>query len=76
MDIYFRTQKTIVKMNDILESQGKFLVMSSLDRKAQAVLEIYSSDERAKQVLDMIDSILTRKSKNEEKILIIEVPKE
>lgn len=76
MEIFFRTEKTIVKMNDILEAQGKFLVMSSLDRKAQAVLEIYSSDERAKQVLDMIDSILTRKCKGEEKILIIEVPKE
>ena len=76
MEIFFRTKNTIVKMNDILEAQGKFLVMSSLDRKAQAVLEMYSSDERAKQVLDMIDSILTRKCKGEEKILIIEIPKE
>ena len=76
MEIFFRTDKSIVKMNDILEARGEFLVMSSLDRKAQAVLEIYSSDERTKQVLDMIDSILTRKCKGEEKILIIEVPKE
>ena len=76
MDIYFRTDKSIVKMNDILEAQGKFLVMSSLDRKAQAVLEIYRNEQRTKDVLDMIDSILTRKGKSEEKILIIEVPKE
>ena len=76
MEIYFRTKKTIVKMNDILEAEGKFLVMSSLDRKSRAVLETYSSEERAKQILDMIDSILTRKCKSEEKILIIEVPKE
>lgn len=61
-------------MNDILEANGKFLVMSSLDRKSQAVIEQYSTEKRTKEVLDLIDSILTTKSKSEEKILIIAIP--
>ena len=61
-------------MNDILEANGKFLVMSSLDRKSQAVIELYSTEKRTKEVLDLIDSILTTKSKSEEKILIIAIP--
>lgn len=76
MEIYFRTAKSIVKMNNVLEVNGKYLVMATLDRTRQCVLAEYKTEQRTKEVLDMIDSILTRKCKSEEKILIIEVPKE
>ena len=76
MEIYLRTEKSIIKMNDVLEINGKYLVMATLDRTKQCVLAQYQSEDRTRQVLDSIDSILTRKCKDEEKILIIEIPKE
>ena len=63
-------------MNDVLEVNGKYLVMATLDRTRQCVLSQYDSESRAKDVLDSIDSIITRKMKEDLKILIIEVPKE
>ena len=75
MEIYFRTEKSIIKMNDVLELNGKYLVMATLDRTRQCVLAQYATEERTKEVLDLIDSILTRKRESEEKILIIEIPK-
>lgn len=76
MDIYFRTDKTIVKMNDILEVTGNFLVVSSLDRTKQCVLMKYSSVERAQEVLNNIDIVISGMKVEMRKTIIIEVPKE
>lgn len=76
MDIYFRTDKSIVKMNDILEVTGNFLVVASLDRTKQCVLMKYSSAERAQEVLNNIDIVISGMKAEMRKTIIIEVPKE
>ena len=60
MEIFLRTEKSIIKMNDILEVNGKYLVMSTLDRTRQCVLGQYKEEGRTKQVLDSIDSVITK----------------
>lgn len=76
MDIYFRTENSIIKMNDILEVNGKYLTIASLDRTKQCVLCQYKSQERAKEVLEQIDYVIDTKVKEDTRVLIIAIPKE
>lgn len=76
MDIYFRTDKSIVRMNDVLEVNGKYLVMATLDRTRQCVLGEYHSQERAQEILEKIDYVIDTRIKEESPTLIIAIPKE
>lgn len=75
MDIYFRTEKSIIRMNDILEARGKYLVNASLDRKEQCVLGEFESEEIAKKILEKIDYIIDAKIKENTPALIVAIPK-
>lgn len=76
MIIYFKTEKSIIKMNDVLEVNGKYLVMATLDRTRQCVLGEYHSQERAQEILNSIEGMIWTKRKQEEQVLIIAIPKE
>ena len=76
MEIYFKTEKSIIKMNDVLEVNGKYLVMATLDRTRQCALGEYHSQERAQEILNSIECMIWTKRKQEEQVLIIAIPKE
>lgn len=75
MDIYFKTEKSIIKMKDILEARGKYLVNASLDRKEQCVLGEFESEENAQNILEKIDYVIDAKIKENAPALIIAIPK-
>lgn len=63
MDIFFRTKKKIVKMNDKLEVEGKendYLTTSSLNGESKDILGHYNSEARAMEILDRIEGILDK----------------
>lgn len=76
MDIFFRTQKSIIKMNDILEVNGKYLTVASLDRKMQCVLGQYKTEKRAQEILEKIDYVIDTRIKEDTPTLIIAIPEE
>lgn len=76
MDIYFRTEKSIIRMNDILEVNSRYLTTASLDRKKQCVLGQYKSEKRAQEILEKIDYVIDTRIKEDSPTLIIAIPKE
>ena len=55
MDMFFKTKKSIIKMKDKIEIEGKdnsYLTTSSLNGEEKCVLAHYSCKEQALEILD------------------------
>lgn len=74
MDIFFRTKKSLVKMKDKVEVEGKnYLTTSSLDGKEKCVLSQYDSNEKALAILNQIDQILDKAIKEKTQAISVNI---
>jgi hypothetical protein len=61
MDIFFRTDKSLIKMKDKIEVEGKnYLTTSSLNGQEKIILGQYETYEKAISILNKIDDILDK----------------
>ena len=77
MDMFFKTKKSIIKMKDKIEIEGKdnsYLTTSSLNGEEKCVLAHYSCKEQAREILDKIDKILDKAIANNSNAISIEIP--
>lgn len=72
MDIFFRTNKSLVKMKDKINiERGGYLTTSSLGGQEKYPLARYENEEKAIEILNRIDSILDKAiSKNANSVSI------
>lgn len=73
MEIYFKTDKSIIKMKDRIDIEGKYITTSSIDQKEKAILEKYTSEKEAKEIFDNIIEIIDRCFKKDFKNILIDI---
>lgn len=73
MDIYFKTDKSIIKMKDRIDIEGKYITTSSIDQKEKAILEKYTSEKEAKEIFDNIIEIIDRCFNKDFKNILIDI---
>lgn len=75
MDIFFRTDKSLIKMKDKVEVEGKnYLTTSSLNGQEKVVLGKYETINRALSILDNIDNLLDKAIENNHSSISINIP--
>ena len=72
MDIFFRTNNSLVKMKDKINiERGGYLTTSSLGGQEKYPLARYENEEKAMEILNKIDNILDKAiSKNANSVSI------
>lgn len=60
MDIFFRTEKGIIRMGEKLQAERGYLTTSGLDGKDKYALINYGNDEKVLEILNKIDEILDK----------------
>ncbi len=77
MDIFFRTNTSLVKMKDKLDvERGGYLTTSSLGGQEKYPLARYENEQKAMEILDRIDNILDKAIKENKTTLSINLPAE
>ena len=77
MDMFFKTKKSLVRMKDKVEIEGrdsKYLTTSSLNGQEKCILAEYKSEQRALEILDKIDTLLDRAIKDNVNNISINIP--
>lgn len=75
MDIFFRTDKSLIKMKDKVEVEGKnYLTTSSLNGQEKVVLGKYETINRTLSILDNIDKLLDKAIENNHSSISINIP--
>lgn len=75
MDIFFRTEKALVKMKDKVEvERGGYLTTSSLNGQEKYPIVHYDNEKRAIEILDKIDNILDKAIQENANTISIAIP--
>ena len=73
MEIYFKTDKSIIKMKERIDLEGEYLTTSSIDQKEKAILKKYENEEISKESFRRLISIIDSEIRKDAKNLFIEI---
>lgn len=77
MDVYFRTEKSLIKMNDRLDVDCKGrLYTSDLDLKKVSPIAKYTNIDRALEILNRIDELLDKAITENKAAISVRIPSE
>lgn len=79
--MFFRTKKSLVRMRDKIEIEGRkgneqYLTTSNLNGEDKCILGRYEREQRALEILDRIDKILDEAIKENRNTVSINIPSE
>lgn len=73
MEVYFKTDKSIIKMKERIDLEGEYLTTSSIDQKEKAILKKYENEEISKEAFRRLISIIDSEIRKDAKNLFIEI---
>lgn len=73
MEVYFKTNKSIIKMKERIDLEGEYLTTSSIDQKEKAILKKYENEEISKESFRRLISIIDSEIRKDAKNLFIEI---
>lgn len=73
MEVYFKTNKSIIKMKERIDLEGEYLTTSSIDQKEKAILKKYENEEISKEAFRRLISIIDSEIRKDAKNLFIEI---
>ena len=75
MEIYFKLPKSIIKMKDRIDvERNGYLTTSSLNGEKKCPLINYGSEERALEILNAIDKVISVEIEKNKKTIFIDLP--